>query len=358
MLLLYAIVARAFNDRLIAASAVVAFSLFTYSLEFSVELWPHMLSVALVLISFYLTLRLNKTYYHFFLAGLISASAIGVRYQNIIFTLLIAGYVLSKHGLKKSLCLLAGLLIPLLAIFSINYSIFGSLTTGYSELGLFFGGYNYFYLAFLVVALSLLYLAYPKLNSMFNRRLAIISCALAFIFVLIVFQANDSGWLGKVKTSLQVMYSEVFDIGAFPSVVVNPGKKSLLQSTPFLILALFAIPKLLKSKSNRDVFVLFTAFSMAEVVFFSSAVRQHGEYTSNMRFFLESVPFLAALSVYAMGDFLKNANGSRLKVYIAVFATMLLFFIIANKDTLVFAFYRIFPMALVTSLVIFHLLQS
>jgi len=358
MILVYVIVVRVFADRLLAAASVVAYSLCTYAVEFGLDLWPHMFSVALVLASFYLVIRRPERSLGCAIAGFFSAVAVGVRYQDVIFTGVLLLYVLFSYGAKRSVSFLAGAFVPFSVIAVINYSLFSSLSTGYSEMGVFFGGYGYFYLALFAALFFAAYVLYSLTPSAAERERLIVYALLAFTLMPVVFWLADSQWVEKVKTSLQVLYSEVVDIGAFPDVSVGYGKKSLLQAAPFLVLAVFSLHRVFKFKERRNSGILFVVFAFVEVVFFSSVVGQHGEYTSSMRFFLESVPFLAALSVYTINDVLANIRRDETLVYSLLFIASVFVFIAGSGDSLGFPLYRTFPLVMVVYALVAYFLQA
>jgi hypothetical protein len=351
VILLYLLVRDVFNDRLLAAASVVAFSLFTYALEFSIELWPHMLSVAMVLASFYLAIRLRKSLPGIFVAGFVSASAIGVRYQNVVFSALLFLYVLFECGFGGSVLFLAGLFVPLSAVLSINYVIFGGLTTGYSAVHY----PSHWHFTFLFLALFFYCLVYMRFRARLAGRKGFMVFLVFALFALVFLQIVDSHWLERVWMSVRVVYAEVFDIGSFPLVEVYYLKTSLLQAAPFLVLAFFGVLKAFRE--NKSIVFLFILFSLAEIIFFSSVVGQHGERTLNMRFFLESVPFLAALSVYAVLDLFKDVARFGLWFYIAVFFLMLFAFILVNVDSQSSAFYRALPLVLAGYVFVLHLFR-
>ncbi|MFH1126112.1 MAG: hypothetical protein V1703_03220, partial [Candidatus Altiarchaeota archaeon] len=259
-------------------------------------------------------------------------------------------HVLYSGGFRKSLFFVVGSSLPLILIAIVNYSLYGSITTGYSEMDSFFGGYGYFHLILLSVLFYALYVLYPRLSSVFPRSRVLGFYALLTLLLLVAFTVLDSSWPLKLKTSLQVVYAEVFDIGSFPSVEVYPGKKALLQSSPFLVLSFFAIIDFLWKRKGGFI-PLFIAFSIAEVVFFSSVVGQHGEVTQNMRFFFESLPFLAAFSAYSMCSLIKDVRKYEMRAYAILFLLTSFIFILANRETVAFVFYRSFPLLMVFCLI-------
>lgn len=350
MLLLYLIVRRVFGDRLLGAAGVVAFSLFTYSLGFSIELWPHMLSVAMVLASFYLTIGSEKRSLGFIVAGFVSASAVGVRYQNVVFSFILFFYILFECGLARSGVFLAGLSLPLALVLSINYLIFGGVTVGYSALDY----PSYWHFALLSTLFFVLWSAYPRLRVKFSRMRIFMFFLVIVLSMLVLLQIADSNWAGKFEKSLKVVYAEVVDMWSFP-LVDYFRRMSLLQAAPFLVLAFFGVIKAL-GEDKRPVF-LFVVFSLAEIVFFSSIVGIYGSGTFTMRYFLESVPFLAALSLYASFDSLKRVRPYCVWIYGAVFFLMLFAFIAVNGGSSLFAFYRALPLVLVVYLLVLHPLR-
>jgi len=348
LFLLYGISLKVFKDKFVASASVVVCSLFTYFLEFAVDLWPHMLSAAVVLASVYLLLHLSRNSVNLFLVGLVSGLAVGVRYQDAVYSAVLVAYVFLSMDFRKAFSLLLGVCVPLSLVVALNYGMFGSFTTGYSELGLFFGGYRYLQLAFLSALAFVFYLLKPRLDVRLKGKASAFYLASA-VLVLLVFQLHDPAWPGRLLSSLKVLYAEVFDIGAFPLLEVPSSKKSLLQASPLLFLSVFGLYRLLKSRPRDEAVVLFSAFSLAEVFFFSSVVSQHGEYTSNMRFFVESLPFLAALSAYSAAGFVRSLRAVELRVCMLSFILLFSVFLAANNGGVSLFYYRVFPLLLVLS---------
>lgn len=358
MVLVYLIARRVFGDILLASSSVVAFSLFTFALGFSIDLWPHMLSVSLVLLSFYCALFFGRSGAFFIASGFVSGLAIGVRYQDIVFSLVLLAYILLRHGFRNLSYFLTGLSVPLFVIVALNYSMFGAFSTGYSGLfSSFFGGYSYFYFVLFCSLLFLMWVCYPKALSMAGNARTVITVYAILLFAMFVFfQLCDPLWAERFVLSVRVAYSEVVDMSSFPAAPVEPGKQSLLQASPFLALALFGFVGIFYSRNRSDVLYLFTAFSIVEILFFSAVVQQHGEDTQNMRFFLESVPFLAVFSACALRD-LMGLKGIGLRVFLLLFMGFLSLFLIVNGQQLLLPFIRKFTLVLAAYVMIFYVIQ-
>lgn len=97
-------ISKIYLDERWSLAAAVAYALLTNSLSFTGYIIPHLLSTALVLIPAYLVFRRilvgGDMVAACFSAGLIAGVAIGVRYTNVTFALLLAVLLLLEAGKK------------------------------------------------------------------------------------------------------------------------------------------------------------------------------------------------------------------------------------------------------------------
>lgn len=344
MPLLYVAVVRVFGDRRLGIAAVVHYALFTYVLDFAVALWPHMLALCLVLASIALAVGPGTRRWALWAAGFLSGIAVGVRYQEIIFTGVVCLHLGARRDWGRLTAFAAGAAPPLIALAVLNRVLLGAASLGYPDLTFFFGGYGYGYVPLLALVAWTAHRAHPALAAATSPRAAVGVCVTALVCLLALFFALDAGWIGKLWTSLRVLYAEMVDMQTFPAIEVPSGKKSLLQASPALVLGLWGAARRLRSPRADDV-ALFAACAVAEPLCLSAAVHQHGESTPNMRFFLESLPFLAALGVLELRDWPVWATVRAAAGCAGLFAATMALFLFVQPLTRVAASSRGFPLA-------------
>ena len=110
--------------------AALTFALGSYSIEYAQGLWPQCLSMALCLGAFYAASRVRagaRTWVAA-LGGLLAGLAAGVRYQNVVFAVLVGlGLaLLTARRARAVLAFGAGLATPLTALSLVNHARFGS----------------------------------------------------------------------------------------------------------------------------------------------------------------------------------------------------------------------------------------
>lgn len=256
--------------------AFVAFALGGFNIEYAQGLWPHMLALVLCLGAFALAGRAREgRLLAAFFAGVLGGLAAGVRYQNVFF----AGCVglglalLGERRLRVLPAYATGAALPLALMAWINHLRLGSWNpiskgAGYLPVG----------------------------------------------------GALGVGQSRSVLEPLQVFWAKVVDMAAHPAFppeqhwlnawalksdvsgafLVSPGvvKKALLQSSPWIALALLALAGALLAWRRRDAgstelkaaaLVVLPALAMFALAGFG----RHDGLCFNQRYFLELVPLLA-----------------------------------------------------------------
>ncbi|MBD3388249.1 MAG: hypothetical protein GF416_04145 [Candidatus Altiarchaeales archaeon] len=286
-----------FESGRLAALTAVFYSIISYSMKYSLDLWPHMISVFLVSLSAWLILRCRP-----WVAGLAMGFAVSIRYSNILLLGVLGAYALARSGRVKTVRFLLGSLPPAAATLLMLRSIHGTFSkTGYNP-----GQSIIEYLSADVKPYLLILAAASLISFAFARRMrglragaiAGLSCLL---MLSILFTFEDPGFTDKAISSLRILCSEVVDMQSHPDTRVPHRKKSLLQASPILALALLAPPILRKRVGLSGVFLLYAPFSSL-ALFYSSYPLKHGGSVMFMRYFLEAVPFLAIASAYALSS--------------------------------------------------------
>lgn len=290
----------------------------TYAIGYSQMLWPHMVSVLIVLSSAYLILR----YYlsdatgptPLFLAGLLSGLAVGVRYPNAVFTAvaLLFLWFTSRQGIKP---FATGLMLPAAALSYLHVRLYGSiLETSYPS-------HVIKYLWMLLAASTAALLAVEVLGKKGYRLKAshLRYGVVGFALVLLVLSFSSWG-----RDMLLTAYAKLFDMSHMPDY---PGlyKKALLQSVPAFALAAFAPYLMWKKDVNKNAVLLLSSLVLAEFMLTPFTSMGGLDETYGMRYLLESVPFLAVLSMYSASVFLAGVKKKHMILSFMVFVVFTAF---------------------------------
>ncbi|MFH1054846.1 MAG: hypothetical protein V1744_01995 [Candidatus Altiarchaeota archaeon] len=292
----------------------------TYYLSYSQMLWPHCFSALLVLSSVYLLLRVylgkDSGPHMLFFSGLLSGLAVGVRYTNGMFTAVEVLFIyIMLRG--RMMPYLSGLLIPAVALAYLNLTSFGSVVeTSYPS------HVVWYILALAVPLLAAIVFAVHRVKAGSKPSSGHIKSSvviLAFVLLLLCF-------FEPTKLILIKLYAKVFDMALMPDY---PGlyKKALLQSVPYLILAVLGPYFMLKRRFNVPLVALLTSFALAEVALSPFISAGGWDETYSMRYFLESLPFLVLFAAYSMGVLLRSLSRMELvfsAIVFLVFAAYLL----------------------------------
>jgi len=296
LILVYLTTDTLFRDKRFAFYTMVFYSLFTYSIKYSIEIWPHMLSLALVLGSYYLALRGRW----FYACGLLAGLSVGVRYANILLAGVLLLYILSLYGWKKAIAFITGMSPTITALILLNYSFSGNLLkTGYNNDSESIR-FQIDLIPYLFVSSLVAFTVYAVARRA-HRKLALPAVALALALLLTTAYALDPQFLKKTTDSIRIVYAEVYDIQSHPLGDVTPIKKSLLQASPILVLSIFAGARM-RGRIRDGNILLLAAPAVTLTLFYSCFYNVHGGQTPFMRYLLESVPYLAIMSAYTIKE--------------------------------------------------------
>jgi len=262
--------------------AAIAFGLGTHALEYAQGVWPHTLSLALVLGSFYLAaIYRDMGRWHLALfAGLLAGAAFGVRNQSLLFIPLIGGGVLLLAGQKRWRGALAFALgtLPVLILYSlINHHVSDSwlpLSRGVSYFQTGGGGQGY--------STSLEWL-------------------LAFWTKVVDFSHHPA--MGALKLSYMLK-----DPTSGAIVIVGAIKKAWLQSSPWIAIALVGLLAAWRPNPNKEADGRSRELRAISLLVFPVLIAislkgfSYGDGLSfNQRYFLELTP-LAAIALALILD--------------------------------------------------------
>jgi len=321
--ILYKFTNQLFGNNSLSLGVCIVYSFCTFSFEYAIGLWPHMLSVSLALSSYYFFEKSfrpegkNLNSFFLFFSGLLIGISIGIRVQNVISIGIISLTILvfSKERAKHLAIFLIGALPSFSTIGYINYYRFGSIDPfsyghykgknikiffDYPELLLLFTSFFlFFYIIFRCKDIILLT----------KKNLAKSILSILSILILIILLA-DPKW--TFFNFLKNIYANLIDLSVWLNRDLGGNqrvdityyghiKKSLLQSCPFLILSLFA-PWIMEKTffDKRKIFLLLPAFFIQ--LMFISSFFFHGGFAFNIRYALELLPFAVILSCYTIKD--------------------------------------------------------
>jgi len=301
--LLYFFSLKILNSRETGLLAVVFYSFFTFSMQYATAVWPHQLSVLFVFLAVLLTFFEPKKELIFISAFLIVAS-VGIRISNAIFVPVIFLVWLIQLREKRHIgYFFFGTIIPAIFILYSNLVRFGNpFFTGYKNSE---GGY-----------------AFAVLNGIWEQ--------IAGFFLLVYRYVFDS-----------TQFNQIFDFVLQPTQYEFGITKALLQSSPYLILAIFALcyfktkdPK--DNAKNRKIYGVFWVLTLLNILYYC-ARWHHGGAQLSMRYFSESLPFLVILSAITASALLAQTgfrNNRVLLLPVFASAIVILFFNISVYDSM------------------------
>jgi len=352
--LVYRLYVLLFSDERWGILSAVLFSVGSYSLQYSQMILPHMVSAAIVLSSVYLILwcfiRKSEDVLPFFVSGLLSGMAVGVRYPNGGFSLLVMVFIFFylRGGLRP---FLTGFLLSALPLAFYNAYTFGSvIETGYDMP------------VFPILLILLPVLAFTVLWGDISARFPVVRAVsgwcrrhafdmlLVLPFLVLFFEPVR---LVVVYFVSKVFYMDIMPSGLTPTVL----KRALLQSTPYLLLSVIA-PFFMRVRGfNRGLVMFISAVALCEPLLFSFTYSHGGsDETLGMRYFLDSLPFILILSVYAMSRVYIPVSGPAVVVSVAL--SLLLAWGMAWNDQVYSGFlYRLLPVILSVLLLISGLMS-
>jgi 4-amino-4-deoxy-L-arabinose transferase-like glycosyltransferase len=299
--LIYWVGKRLYGDMVGIASSLI-YSLCTYSTVYSVEIWPHSLSVLLTFAPFAAAILSGKPHM-MFLAGIASGLGFGIRYTNIIFTGVLIAYLAYKRQWINTLTLTLGAILPITLVFSINHSLWGSpLMTGYGDSVMH--GVDSYRLPNMLFGAALI----AAIASGAPGRLKNL-CWKHAIPILVAFALLTAHfWVEPART----IYSQIFDFSLSVRHHELPAKRALLQASPILALSICG---LIKDKKHR---LLLIAPPLMQILYYGGVSTGDGSMRL-MRYLLESIPFLSIASAvglkYIITDLNFNLNYKHLHLF-------------------------------------------
>lgn len=293
---LVALMARSIKpaSRKLSLAAAVLWSAATYSLAYAPMLWPHALSVFLVTAAAYLALSTAKQTHHSpaVLAGLLAGTAIGIRYPNAVYAIVLAGYLIIRYKSRLPAYLL-GLMPPLAVVVYLNTLVFHhSFVTGYGNLLVM--GVTMLVPAVLLLAAAVgLWFLHRFLAATTRKRSMFPLAAIMAVAILaLAFTESASSFLALFLQ--KTVYAGIEGGHPYPL-----DKKALLQSTPYLILA---VPGILYARKRNASVLLWAALACAGLLVWGPASLGGVNETLGMRYLLETLPFIVLLSLSAVAD--------------------------------------------------------
>ncbi|MBI5375569.1 MAG: hypothetical protein HZA77_09045 [Candidatus Schekmanbacteria bacterium] len=304
---IYLIAMKLFDDRLVAARSVYLYALSTFAMEYAIGLWPHMLSVFLVMAGMYLFLSYflpDKGSFSVLIASsaLLSFS-IGIRLLNLEFLVVAAMLILfvQRKIIPAIIFILSAVPSLLLqgAINSSRFGIFDPFSYGHYK------NRNFsYYLLHPELSIIFIFMAFViflviKKEELFSgKKLLYMSgvFSVALVFLLVVnteFRNITFFWL-------YTCYCNIFDISSFHYDLAKDEsggmlfsgivKKALIQSCPYLILSFLGFIFMLKEGVTKKR-TLYTYFLFIIPILFMSSFFFHGGFAFNIRYALELIPF-------------------------------------------------------------------
>ena len=290
------LICRLYFSKYQSAVTAILYSL-SYPLQYSQMVWPHSLATMFILASAYFILyqygKSETGFPFFFASGFLIASAVGLRYPLGLF-FIVDVFFIFIYMRKALMSYLIGFSIPAFTVFYLNKTFFGSfLSTSYVE----------WYVESLIIAtfgmvvVSVLLIMYAQKTSLLSKIKKEHAIFFALLFMLLSFTVPIVGKAGHN------LYSGLFDMSALhPDYPVY--KKALLQSIPYLFLALYAPIKMYKRIGAPA--TVFSAMGFAQILLLPFMSFGGVEESHGMRYLIDSVPFLIILAVYSIFHFMPN----------------------------------------------------
>ena len=321
--LTYALARTLYDDRALALNAALVLGLCTFFFEYSQNVWPHSLAMALVAAGALCAARaaaLDRSGRQparlalAALAGLIVALGATVRIDVILAAPPLFVWLLGRQADDRlpSLAFVAGLVPGLLAAVALNDYKFGvpsPLTYGQTAANLSLATYTPLIALFAAVVVAVWGLTLRRVRPILLGRWGAVGVALALITALAVPPLR-----ALVLATVDGFYVLVINMQAYGAADADPGivddggilvfygalKKALLQSLPFLAVLILPVVHMVRGR-HAPAHALCLLVIAATIVPF--AMRQwHGGLSLNMRYFASALPFLAILAAYALAQ--------------------------------------------------------
>ena len=264
--------------------SAVVFSLLTFSIKYSLDIWPHSLAVFLTLLT--VALMLEKGPAAAFCAGFFAGLTIGVRYPCILTAFVFSAYLLAydrwrlTQFLPGFLCALSLLMLAVGPVVSPALASFWNLEGYIKPVAL---------LALTAAAALVAYKILPSNWWVLGNRSLLLALAVAAFFAF--------------SSYAVVFYSQVFDFSFNSRHSELPRKEALLQSSPILLLSVVGVGRMARKVGARYS-SLMAALAVVPLLFYTATGLEGG--ITLMRYFLEAIPFLSVFTGYAIHSLIED----------------------------------------------------
>lgn len=304
---------RLMRSHFVALVGCVILAGATYAWEYSMAAWPHMVTLLLQLAAFDLALTAFLAPEHdrrpgrALLAGILLGIAVGFR-RDAVFLLPVLGLPLlfaSPPRLRSLGALVLGALPPLALLGWLNWMRWGTwspLSYGRSEPGFHVVG-----VVGVLGLVALVLLSLPRVREvLFGRPMAAGLLAVGAVGVLLLLPSTGP----YLRRAVAGAESLLVDLGSTtggrggqtgyePVVYVGGLKKALLQSLPWIPLLLVAAWTAVRDPERRRATLL---LALPAVVYIGIPILldRHGGMSTNIRYFIPALPFLALLAAIGL----------------------------------------------------------
>lgn len=338
--LTYTIAKRLYRDEEAALWSAGLLTTATYFSTYAFAVWPHMLTLAILLGAAALASdaadRSRINHLRLALSGALIGAAATVRVDSVIYFASIFAWLrlYAAPGNRLSAVSFFAGAAPVLALAawfnSVKYGIASPVSYGRPSDYETVRGYAPLAAAAIVGAGALMIFDIDKLRQR-AQSLALTNKAQRLLYAVAA-AALVLFWR-PLSTLAHHFWTLLFDLQAFDGdyfhdvltrdakgflTTFGLPKKAFFQSMPFFLIAIVAVAGFLRGKNTRaTAFCLL--FAAAPIVFFG--VKQwHGGYALNMRFFFAAIPFLTILSAAAITHLARRARDARKTVLLGALA--------------------------------------
>ncbi len=333
----------------IARYAAIIFALATFILSYGFSVWPHALSLGILLASVYCTIAATKDQHRFKQLALMCASGIfvgvgiNIRVDVIlalpIIFLWLRLFARPNDRLGPALLLIG--MVPGLMLASqlnlVKFGVFSPFSYGPSV------GADSIerYIPIMTAGVALLAGAWlfnmPKMAHIAMHKFGARACVGALGIAALVTVLGAGGFIWKILHGAYVLiinlqahdayFQEGVERNQFGQVLFwGYPKKALIQSLPFLPLAIIPAFQFFRGKNIAGAGLCLLAIA-APVVFYSMS-QWHGGGSYNMRYFMPALPFIAILSAAGLQAIAAKGAFSRQATLVIIVAAAIAYFLI------------------------------
>ncbi len=308
--LCHRIACQLLRDRKVAllASALLVVSYFS---EYALASWPHATSVAATLGAMTLAIDAYQRNRHGLLrcvgAGLLAGVGATLRLDTLFCVPAIAApFLLASPTRVRQLLAIAVGLMPGGAFIAItNYARWGTLSpVSYGPTAPPATKFLAFGVVAVLATAAIWGLTRPAAIAWIRRRAKLAWLGLlGVVLVVLVIPRGLAAVRGIATITLDLRLLEHANSHSDTSAVIYVGglKRALLQSCPFLVLALLPLASAIRNRTERFAIGWLSALPLILVAFYGSS-SWHGGLCLNMRYLLPALPFLCVLSARGLLD--------------------------------------------------------